>query len=63
LFNEFESGGKKLNHKELFGLLTNLIQVESGANLFKRRLKDNSYFDDNPKKYKDWDYYARYVKD
>ena len=63
LFNEFESGGKKLNHKELFGLLTNLVQVESGANLFKRRLRDNSYFEDNPKKYDDWDYYARYVKD
>jgi len=34
LYNEFESGSRRLNHDELLGIGTNLIQVESGIKKF-----------------------------
>ena len=62
LFSEFETGCRRLAHDERFGLLTNLIQIESGAALFKGLLRHNRYYDDRPKKYEDWDYYVHYVR-
>ena len=34
LLREFETGEKQLHHMELFGLATNLVQVETGVKLF-----------------------------
>ena len=61
LFCDFESGNRKLHHNELFGLATNLIQVESGSSRFKEIIKSNSYFEDY-KKLLAWDYYLYYFK-
>lgn len=34
LFHDFATGGRKLSHEELFGIATNLIQVETGVKYF-----------------------------
>ncbi len=34
LFHEFVTGKRKLNHDELFGIATNLIQIETGTKYF-----------------------------
>jgi len=62
LFQEFESGSRLLHHDELFGIATNIIQVEGGVSYFKQLLRSHSYFDDRTHKYKDWDYYLQYIK-
>jgi len=36
LFNEYKDGSRDLEHSELFGLLTNLIQVETGGDYFNK---------------------------
>lgn len=52
LFHDFATGNKKLSHDELFGIATNLIQVDSGIKYFKKkRLQyQNLYTDDNKNK-------------
>lgn len=62
LFKKFENGKRRLNQDELFGLATNLIQIESGSTSFMDILRTHSYFDDNLKKYADWNYYLNYIK-
>jgi hypothetical protein len=62
LFYDFVTGSRKLNHKELFGLVTNIIHVETGREYF--RVIMNKY----PNYYKSsklpkWDYYLKYVKE
>ncbi len=37
LFHEFANGSRKLSHDELFGIATNLIQVDSGTKYFMRK--------------------------
>ncbi|MCL2052854.1 MAG: hypothetical protein FWG90_00210 [Oscillospiraceae bacterium] len=63
LFREFEAGDRQLHHDELFGLATNIIQIESGARCFNDYLYNNSYFGDRKHKYESWDYYLKYIKD
>ena len=61
LFRDFESGSRRLNHDERFGLATNLIHVYSGKSLFKSILRSSGCFDDQPKRYGEWDYYLSYM--
>jgi hypothetical protein len=63
LFQEFQSEDRHLTPTELFGLATNLVQIEAGAARFKSILKSKSYFDDRPKKYSAWDYTLFYIRD
>lgn len=35
LFNEFENGTRDMEHLELFGILTNLLHVETGLTMFR----------------------------
>ena len=62
LYREFESGERRLHHHELFGIATNLIQVESGIRAFNNILRNYSdHYDDQ--KQKRWDSYIRYFRD
>jgi hypothetical protein len=54
LLREFESGSRRLSHDELFGLATNLVNVETGSELFLERFKKNSYADGRVGKYRKW---------
>jgi len=54
LLREFGNGSRKLHHNELFGLATNIIQIETGAAWFCDVLSSNSYFEDNTEKYDKW---------
>ncbi|SEJ71438.1 hypothetical protein SAMN05660742_114106 [Propionispira arboris] len=48
LFKEFESGKRRLHHKELYGILTNLLQVETGSQRFVSILSKNpAFYSDN----------------
>ena len=59
LYSEFVKGKKILNHEELFGLATNLIQVETGTQKFKNVLSAYSPYCE--KKYK-WEHDIQYMK-
>jgi hypothetical protein len=61
LYHEFESGSKVLNHNELFGLATNLIQVETGTTLFNNILKEYSYYPNREYKYSKWSQDLKYM--
>ena len=37
LFHDFTNGSRKLSHDELFGIATNLIQVEAGTKYFMEK--------------------------
>lgn len=54
LYREFESGGKRLGHQELFGLATNIIYIETGIKKFHETLKKHSYYEDRLWKYDKW---------
>jgi hypothetical protein len=60
LFREFETGSRKLNHDELFGLAANMIQVDSGHQKFKDILLKNSHFYND--KSDKWDRDLKYMK-
>ena len=62
LFGEFESGQKWLYHDELFGLSTNLIQIEGGADRFKGILSQHTDYYDKDKQ-DSFDFYIRYIKE
>lgn len=61
LYQEFESGSKKLTQQELLGLATNLSQVKSGQKVFKAVLSTKTY-DAWAKRIDNWDYYFFYIK-
>lgn len=44
LFKEFENGERKLHHSERFGILTNLIPVETGTKKFLSIISENMKF-------------------
>lgn len=54
LFREFEAGSKRLSHDELFGLATNLTNVETGEKLFLKIFRANAYADERIGKYDYW---------
>ena len=62
LFQEFLTGSRRLEHVELFGLATNLVDVDTGVALLKNTLKKYSYYDDRPEKYRKWDQDLRYIR-
>ena len=54
LYEEFETGSKKLSHNELFGIATNLLQIESGKERFNEILlmyPNLGYFRNKNEKY------------
>lgn len=53
LFRELENGERKLKHHELFGIMTSLINVETGSNLFTTILSKYPELYDKPEKWKD----------
>ena len=62
LFRDFSSGSRKLSHDELFGIATNLIQVENGTKYFlDRMLKYPDLYLDNSKNEK-WKADLSYIK-
>lgn len=60
LYRDFETGKRKLSHNELFGLATNLIQVDSGSQKFKDVLSENSVF--YADKHSKWEHDLTYMK-
>jgi len=62
LYQEFESGSRRLPHMERAGLATNIIHIESGASAFAKTLRLNNYYPSEPKKYGNWDYYLKYFQ-
>ena len=55
LFREYQEGTREYNHNELFGLATNLVQVESGPKQLLSILENYPGHDR-------WDYYLKYMK-
>lgn len=63
LFHDFVYGSRKLSHNELFGIATNLIQVESGAKYFmEKRLEYSDLYPDDIKNDK-WEIDLSYMRD
>jgi hypothetical protein len=62
LYREFEDGSRRLCHNELFGLVTNLVHVSSGAKRFKETLSTHGYYADRPERYRKWEQDLRYIK-
>ena len=62
LYQEFITGKKKLNYRELLGVATNSVQIRGGATKFGDTLKIKSYFGDCVEKYDNWNYYLKYIK-
>lgn len=62
LYQEFITGKKKLNYRELLGVATNTVQIRGGATKFSDTLKTKSYFDNCIEKYDNWVYYLKYIK-
>lgn len=63
LFREFDSGERRLHHMELFGLVTNMVQIQKGESKFNEILRTQSYYDDRPQKYSKWEQDLRRIKD
>jgi hypothetical protein len=63
LFCEFENGTRRLSHKELFGIATNIIQVTKGECQFRVLLQKHSYYDDCSGKYQKWIQDLRRIKE
>ena len=51
LFREFQSGDRRLHHGEIFGILNNLIQVESGSSWFYEIISKSPYYVDKSEKW------------
>ncbi len=56
LFNEFQSDTRVLNHKEQFGVATNLSKIETGHKLFMDIVSRDSYKSKYPNKSDYWSY-------
>lgn len=61
LFNEFENGTHDMEHNELFGILTNLIQVETGINMFRNIMSSHPEIYDKDRLDR-WTHDSQYVK-
>lgn len=62
LIKKFIDGTRILTQDELRGIATSLIWVETGSKKFMQTIRKHSYFDDNPKRYDDWEFYLSYMK-
>lgn len=62
LFQDFDNGNRKLSHDELFGIATNLIQVETGTKYFmEKRLEYPNIYPDDAKNEK-WEAHLSYME-
>ena len=62
LFHDFTNGSRKLSHDELFGIATNLIQVESGTKYFmEKRIEYLELYPDDIKNEK-WEAHLSYME-
>ena len=61
LFKDFETGNRKLSHNELYGLATNLIQIETGTKIFIDIRERNPDFYSAQKNIK-WKYDLSFMK-
>lgn len=62
LFHDFANGSRKLSHDELFGIATNLIQVETGTKYFmEKRLEYPNIYPDDAKNEK-WVAHLSYME-
>lgn len=61
LFNEFENGTRDMEHNELFGILTNLLNVETGLTMFRNIMSRYPEIYDKDR-LKRWADDSRYVK-
>ena len=62
LFHEFVNGSRKLSHDELFGIATNLIQVETGTKYFmEKRMEYPELYPDDVKNEK-WKAHLSYME-
>lgn len=61
LFGKFESGERDMSHDELFGLATNLKQVESGIQRFKEIQAEHPEFYDDERREK-WERHLSYIR-
>lgn len=62
LFREFAFGTKILSHNEIFGIATNVIQIQTGEKRFREILHTHRYYDDEPQKYHKWDQDLRRIR-
>lgn len=62
LFQEFESGSRKISSRELLGITSNLVQIETGEDKFLYALKKNEYYKMNSIVYDMWKYFLFYMK-
>lgn len=62
LFCEFDSGKRRLSHMELFGIATNMVQMQKGETKFKDILLAQSYYDNQPQKYYKWEQDLRRIR-
>ncbi len=60
LFREFETGKRDMTHDELFGLATNLLQVETGIRKFKEIQVEHPEFYDSERREK-WERHLSYM--
>lgn len=63
LFHDFVYGSRKLSHNELFGIATNLIQVESGSNCFMEKILEYSDLYPDDIKNDKWETDLSYMRD
>ena len=62
LFHELDAGERRLSHMELFGIATNMVQIQKGADKFKEILHTQSYYDNRLQKYSKWEQDLRRIK-
>ena len=60
LYHEFESGSRKLSIREVLGIISNLVQIETGEENFLYALSEN--YTISPIVYDRWKYFLFYVK-
>lgn len=62
LFNDFADGSRKLSHDELFGIATNLLQVETGADYFIEKQSEYPELYTDDRKNEKWKEDLSYIK-
>ena len=62
LFRELHAGERRLSHMELFGIATNMVQIQKGEDKFKEILHTQSYYDNRLQKYSKWEQDLRRIK-
>lgn len=62
LFHDFTNGSRKLSHDELFGIATNLIQVETGTEYFMEKRLDYPELYPDVAKNEKWEAHLSYME-